>query len=488
MGGVPYIINPSALVAFRENETGDNKEFTEAELDLVRLGILLYCDIGEIDIAVNREEVRYTPKTLMAIKTRLQEVLLELNGLIKKEIKQAKSRWETIHLFHFFCNKSQVFRTLQKARLAPAFYWKNKLIDSNLFYSKRLANENLAQGISIKKIRSYQKSIQLEDIPAFDKKPKIVIDDECKNKGQRLVLAKTKLDDFLFVRAVTPNLIKEFIKFTCLEDGEYQNLSDFEAATYESQASPKRRCNVFLYAPKGGVASESWSETAPDFNETSETAVYVEIYKYLPIINGKEITLNFLDKILSFLKEIGTPINQLYGIKSKHLNKIEKNSQFSPLIDALKMSGTKFLKNEKAYQTIIDREFNSRTLSSKLEIDFEGLSELSKSLSPSHDIVLYGEGCCRLAELQGVSDSEKIKKYLSIINHLELAKEIFNASPLVSLEAMADKILAKYPLLNIFSSRVFKGNHSSFIDNNYVMGKIRIKHLLDYISLIDKNK
>ena len=60
----------------------DNKVISEAKIPTP---LALKFDIGDLDVTINREELRYTPRTIQAIKEKISSLKGEMEELFKKQ-------------------------------------------------------------------------------------------------------------------------------------------------------------------------------------------------------------------------------------------------------------------------------------------------------------------------------------------------------------------------------------------------------------------
>jgi hypothetical protein len=86
--GIPYPLDINAL------------EKCPSELQhLTQCGLVLFFGVGELSVALNREELQYTPKTQDAVIGRLQEIHKELIAIVEAEISKSKTYVEAVVAF-----------------------------------------------------------------------------------------------------------------------------------------------------------------------------------------------------------------------------------------------------------------------------------------------------------------------------------------------------------------------------------------------------
>lgn len=95
MGNVGYELNPASM-GFKY--LGYNQHGREETL--LGLGIELDFDIGDLEIAANREGLQYHDGTIKAINTKLAVAIGEIGKLFTDKISNAPSLWEAKMLFH----------------------------------------------------------------------------------------------------------------------------------------------------------------------------------------------------------------------------------------------------------------------------------------------------------------------------------------------------------------------------------------------------
>lgn len=109
--GIPYPLDVNAL----ENCPNHLRTLTQC-------GLVLFFNVGELSVALNREELQYTPKTRAAVIARLEEIYKELQAQIAAEIAKADS----------FLNAKLAFRKMVAAlqvSIVKNVLWRGVMID-----------------------------------------------------------------------------------------------------------------------------------------------------------------------------------------------------------------------------------------------------------------------------------------------------------------------------------------------------------------------
>ena len=114
--GIPYAMNNSEFSGIKDELS-----------NILRQNLVLFFNVGELDVTLNRESLDYTDKTKEAIVARLKEIQGWLETEIGQAIANAKDLWEANMLYR---KLNTVFRINS---IAKNVLWNNIIVDGDNF-------------------------------------------------------------------------------------------------------------------------------------------------------------------------------------------------------------------------------------------------------------------------------------------------------------------------------------------------------------------
>lgn len=124
MGNVGYTLNAAAMGLTQGAYGSISREET-----LIGLGIELDFEIGELEIAANREGLQYRDATKKAISARLKTAIDEIGGIFTDKIASAASLWEARRYYHDNFEALDTYNRYNLKRVVDGkIMWKNHVI------------------------------------------------------------------------------------------------------------------------------------------------------------------------------------------------------------------------------------------------------------------------------------------------------------------------------------------------------------------------
>lgn len=120
MGNVAYSLGAYDLQGLAGHETA-----------LIQWGVDLWVEIGEVDIAANREKLSYTPETTKLIKSKLKKVAEHMRVEATKFLERANTIWEARRMIHDY-KKGVMGGFLENAKLT----WKGQPLTALVYLDK----------------------------------------------------------------------------------------------------------------------------------------------------------------------------------------------------------------------------------------------------------------------------------------------------------------------------------------------------------------
>jgi hypothetical protein len=329
MGGVPYKIDSSSL----------NFEYGSSLYKLVELGIHLYINIGDAEVAANRESLEYTDRTCKNLKKYLEEASKKAVEDVGREIRDAMSYREA----------NIAYVNLAKARkgfwsaLDSSLKWQGKKVDGLVLphswtdYTLYQLNDNW-RGVSFDDV---QQVTAKEDIEIFD------IDTE-ERIWKKRIRDYSGYHKFTFGKIYIIKWKNEQARKDCMS---LRQLNEYHPHKLSRCKLPKGALKQLAAANPGGAAARSMSHVGNVFTlkpkdkwardatcrskdwERVTKALPKEIKYYLPIdkfrpeiFNRKGMGLTDINRLLTIANLLKLDINytDIYGVKISQLPKLDK--------------------------------------------------------------------------------------------------------------------------------------------------------------------
>lgn len=339
MGNVGYDLNANAMggVAPRINT-------------LLQLGVELYFDIGDLEVAANREGLQYRDHTKKSINARLDEMATEITKVFTNRIALAPTLWDAHRMygdnFEKMGSNQYGVRTLKEV-INNHIIWNGIKITTGRF---DIRNKEALPGVRMKEVSKstyYAKKYQLSDNPEYvyaSEKTQLCINDldskannspsryggffEHDTKGMERLVIFTFDDD---------KVQKKYWKARGLDGAPTINLSTVPLATVHasSSSSPsahrsKHSAKVFRLVSKpptkpayNDAPRSAWWET-DSVDLKDDEGVYVKLTKFFVVTpkgNREAYPENFFTLMQPFIKAklLDKPI---YGFKPDRLPKL----------------------------------------------------------------------------------------------------------------------------------------------------------------------
>ena len=419
-------------------------------------GLVIKFEIGELDVAANRESLQYTKRTIEAVKSKLKKVKTELTSQLLKKCTESASLFEAKRLYGeiFMHNIDNSTSALYRfSRLIKGVTWQGVKIDDCRIVVTG-ANTPNHPSVRLYKETYRGSKIKSEDCPAIvcshsrvlvhnDKHIKSGI----KNRIQDLILNQK---NNVYVVSASDADFKKLLNDTGLVQENFIKMSSLVAAP----STPRGKSLVTTLAKPSGqefildvagsgtkyytICSSFWKECDVDFEKDS--GVYLEIFRfeYKTDDIGRFGNPYYLLRNLGDLNAIGITIPKIYGFKSDSVKLAKANKNFISFSDYVKAEIQKAAKKEGIGEAVADcieynknrqdwwnfASFSSR-LADKNGLFFDAIKQISKN-KRSEKVVKF----VRAADTFGVSldsllPSYDAKKLNSVIAEKYPAVEYF---------------------------------------------------------------
>ncbi len=288
------------------------------------MGVELAFEIGELEIAANREGLQYKDQTQKAIRRRVKDVVNEIPVEITKTISTASSLWEARLAY-------KTIRSMLPRLVSKAVSWKGQDLSLNFDLSG-------TDGVSVVQWmkRAYNKTLGRQYPARISATSSLFLKDKCSYSTRRIrefLLTQKPTGGIvdIYDRYDTANAIildikndaakKKFWKDNQLDGAVLTPISKLPLPTIIKSSTPrvynnKYTAQVFTFTPpaKGIYASKDsdWWTINPANLKTGK-GIYIELFNFT--FSG--VGLGGMREQLQVLKELGIFIGPLYGVKEK---------------------------------------------------------------------------------------------------------------------------------------------------------------------------
>ena len=128
MGNIGYALNADSLKLDYNDDNNDTFR------NILRSGLVVKFNIGDLDIAASREGLQYTEKTINAIKSKLSSIKDEMTKQASDSLKDAPSLFSFKRMLCKFNDLTNPYYIVSKC--IKNFTWKGKKVDSYLLIDK----------------------------------------------------------------------------------------------------------------------------------------------------------------------------------------------------------------------------------------------------------------------------------------------------------------------------------------------------------------
>ena len=477
MGNIGYPIEHSSL--------NWNDEDARILLDYSALAIKF--EIGELDVAANRESLQYTKRTIEAIKNKVEKVKKEIVSTISSKCIQSASLFEAkkfygdVFDYPAFGTESTLYRF---SKLIKGIIWRGMKIDNGqitvTYANKAMVNAGDPQ-VSLRLYsQRYSggriKSSDCHNIVCSSSSVLVHNDKRIKagivNRVQDLVLnGKKKVyvvsaSDADFDRLLQDTgLIRDnFIKMSSLVSTLVGNAprAKKSGTPLAQTLGAEFTLNVNGSGNYTSVCSRYWDGCDVDLKKDS--GVFVEIFRFEYKKDQSFTNPYYLLRDLKLLTAMGITLPKIYGFKPDSAKLAKANKNFIPLVDFVKTEIEKAAKKAGMGETIADyMEYKKHGL------DWWKFISFSSRFADKNGLIF---NACKQIQKNKITD--KVQKFADAASTFGVSLD--NFSPSYSGEKLNSEILEKYPAVE-FLGELFIYDRAN---------EKKIQAILHYIDNVDK--
>jgi len=472
-GNVTYPISRNSL--------GD---LTETQRAIMDLSVDMFFNIGELDVAANREALGYDNTTIANIKAKLDVVATEIAPLFQDKFKDCKTLWEARVLFQEvikplprglqnILSNNDVGLKWHKQPLGEAFKFNREEINVTIVQFLRGVRGNRGQFVEY----GYHGDMKFE----ASANVLFFYDDIGHGSHSRVThfieTNESAVKQQFLIKTDNRKLLKKFSK--TLGNVTLQPVSNLPKRPKTVRATMRVTSKVLEYVGRHHDRRDSWNPTELDF-KTGGVYVMINRFKVFDITKNpsgtdSEREVNDFDSIVELAKENGVidlTGKTIYGIRKGDVAKLKDDSGWISLFDLVRDKLAVAVKTENVAQIMADREaFNSFSCD---------LTDFIKQL----DRAKFANGTPMAIFLHAYDymrgrDSTRAKAITNVAEKVKFT--ITDATPKHDLEVLWEAVRTQYPLIKILNDHAIRGGY-------YNRDTVRVEnyaHLKQYLELID---
>jgi Histidine kinase-, DNA gyrase B-, and HSP90-like ATPase len=449
MGNIGYEVNTASM------STG----FPPKLLTLLGLGIELDFNIGELEIAANREGLQFRDKTNNALIAALKQVTTEIAQVFVTQLAKAASFWEAKQLYHeLFQGNGYNTRTLQDV-IGQQLTW-NKIPITSAYIPIENKEKDPEVHIVQYNVRSWGRPMvklrnYIDNVIAGDQTLLVINDLPSKkwspSRMRHWATNHKDVQEIVVMLFDSDAAQKRYLQRRMLEGAPMIKFSDMpkppptpRTATQSIHKAKHSSTAFALVAAPPKMAAGSYSIADSQYWEIKpvdldkETGVWVTLDRFCAIGPHKTVTPHHLQEQVSALKKAGILSNSLFGFKEKRADKVAKAKGWTELSLHLKEHIATVLKDNAAQQSLADyihaAEHQPIVHLKNMSL-FPAKSEMRKYL----DLVWKMRNPASNMELWWIIQTKICDAWFGKPDKLP--------KPTVNLQMAVDKVFAQYPML-----------------------------------------
>jgi hypothetical protein len=393
-------------VAYPINSLLNDKEYDDILRSIPNL--VLYVEVGKIDVTPSREHLEYTEKTIKHLKSEIDNVINYFKTSLEKEISGCTSLYHAEEVFQESINPIKNSLVLE--------YNGEKLFSKSLMIDYIGYDDYNEKKYEIR--REEIKRIYIKDVP---------------NRYLKTVKVRKTLKNRHNVKYIFDNedLIRETFGINEDDKIEFKKLSEF----FKAQELNTRACAIV-----GSVYCKLYDKFIPEkFSVKKENAVYIEKSRDHYYINGRKTSEYTICSILKHLVEMYPDFN-FYTVQPSKAENLKKRKNWTSLDILLNGLYEDFLKDEDKVKSLTtDLYFNTYGLAKA--VSFSNI-EVKKIVDEYDKLKENKEKYKEEKEKFDILD--KVSRYTNFCGKFSSKSIDFN-------EIFTTIVKDRYPLLSLFS-------------------------------------
>lgn len=456
MGNIAYPIDNSQLkqknVEVNEIPANAPARYRQPEgiptnySDLLRCGVQIDFNIGDLEVTPSREELHYTDATIQCIQQKLDVILAEIVRLVNERISTAPNYFEACRTYISLL--SNELNSLNGViRSANLEYKGRKLLQYVDWYEK----DKPIEGVEILHLRKngYSDKIKKNTVGHhLDFETILYVEQDIPTTAHsrlrhRLLKSEQSISAYL-IKFETTEAKKKFIEKVGFDASYLIGASSFPKPDRISYAVTKEK----VFSLKGdGYHGKYWKAYwEPQDIVMEDGGVYVEINRYVPQVDGsvypKEITPYELSQQLEQLCKLGIEVPTIVGVKTAIVNKFNDYSDAEWL--------NYFVWRKEVLKNFIVASNFEQIVADVYSLKTFGNSHKYESVDVKKKDGLFGQFVAKVEGLKTIyaANSQKVDILIDLARQCGYNEGVgVSTTPACDLKAEEKLVLERYPFL-----------------------------------------
>lgn len=454
------------------------KNLPQGAAHLMSTPVVLNFEIGDLEVAANREALGYDDRTCANIVSKICAMTHELGQTFEKEIGEAKSLWYAHQKFGEIFTRHEYAYEFSNAFKNLGLKYKNTVVKSDYYsvkfsdlYPKTVLHNNdymVEAGIyeassrykRPRKVTTYQ----TEEYSVRCESNMVVMFNDLKLGGMTRAMEYNRgFDNRKYLVIFNPSTVASWADMLRL----LGNPDVIYTSTLPKPARAKSTTSGILqYTGNMTYGKKAWDQTTIDLDNPGN-AYYVEMDGW-DVKRGDSVVTD-LKWYIRAAKEAGIiPQDaQVYAMRNKNKKLVREHNAWKELFTTVKASVEEHLKVDNVAQKVADREEYRRMTQNCHGYWWESVFDIKA------DDSLFTSFCNKVKSVSDAKKSSAIETIETLSNRLGIVLD--KVTPQYNLTGELQAVLARYPML------YFADNRSSYRNlDNAAMAKIA-----DYINMVD---
>lgn len=340
MGGVPYILN-----------SRDIPHLTSLHQKLIDKQLVIFAEIGDVDVSASREQVSYSKKTIEFVKNKLAQIEAEIKATVESKMVSINSEYEARKFYYDLFQEQgelNVVKDIIKGIIDVKF--NGVVIGSPSFdapfrgYKLELyQDKQYKRRVSCRDVSFPLHVIGFNNTEKVNKFPSLFVDFKDKGKGKlrnyaRFYLEQVKAGEDREIIVLQPADQKEFEEWltkTGIPPEFFHNIDEViklpvKAKVVRDKPVKPEGFNCWVFDPEDNCEEKHDGEEVPDENSRFEYA-NIDFEEdepgYYVIRAGKQVSYLYNSEYLNTLKELDKNFTKnpvVYIVTSRYVDKLNK--------------------------------------------------------------------------------------------------------------------------------------------------------------------
>lgn len=445
---------------------GYRHSYNSKYAQLLDCGILLKCNIGEVEMDGSREGLQYHKATIAAVKSMLDDILSDMGTIVNERISHVKTYYDACVLFTQMVQGEM--REASKVCGLTTATWKGRQVKTEILipYSHYSLTEIVLIGKNSNRASGVEQQRNMSSFIHVCNRRKIgFLIQDIKAGGH--VAAQRKINDgtydtiylFKFKDDTTPNQAA-LLDLIGITPSQTELVSKLRTVSTTTKIGSHAKYAAFVLDTPGVIkyryvslrrVAQSWK---PHQVDLEVGGVYLPLLRFQPHLRNddiKALTLSRVATILRYLQNLGIVIPTIVGVRHASSQKFDVHQNWIRLDKWMIEQTIKLWTNaDQQYLLMTKQEYDSYTHDiQKIKNLGETMPDIVVSTTIFGRFVRY---CQKLYETHGGSGNQSEDTLLELVRELGLQEiDVVQQLRTETFETLNKQYITRYPMLRLIN-------------------------------------